>query len=161
MFIKKLVTGLGACAILMAGLWHPGNAKASFIDALDIKAISLEQIGSRGKHKAEPGVDLKKGFSSLLLANQRNSSFRKDNTRKKSQNRGTGYRTNRQNNPRFIQRGSKASFFNQNLRSYSKRGSFSNGRSSVRGNNFKNNLNIYKRPKSRNFTFITPRKTTR
>jgi len=150
MSIKTLVAGLGACALFLAGLGQSGNADASVTHAFDTKA-PLEQTDSQWTREGKSGADLKEGFSNLLLAYQGISSSRLYNKRIKRQYRGTRHQTNRQNDPRFFQRGRRSSFATQGNRSYSNRRRIYNQRSSITGrnNNFRDSLNIHRRSRSR------------
>jgi len=171
MSVKTLVTGLGACAILLSGLWNPGNARANFANAFDSGATSFKQKGSP---RIQSGVDLKEGFSNLLLAgrqnsirrsiarnNSSNSNYRQTNTRKNRPHGRSNYKINRQNDSRFIQRNRRTKFFNSTSRSYSTRKRRPNNRSYVGKSDFRNSRNFFKRPGSRKFEFITPRNKAR
>ncbi len=151
--MKALIASLGACALFLAGSGSPGNASASFTNAVGIKTAPQ---GSQWKQEAE--ADLRENVANLMLANQRTSNFRDINTRKKRSNHRSSFQTNRQNNPRFFQRNRRPSFSTPNLRSYSNRERLSNQRSAVRTNSLNKRVNSYKRPRSRNFEFITPGK---
>jgi len=174
MSVKTLVTGLGACAILLAGLWNPGNARASLANAFDSGTTAIKQKGSLWTHGAKSGTDLKEGFSNLLLAgrqnsirrstarnNRQNGNFRQNYTRRNTPPRRSNYKVNRQSNPRFIQRNRNTKFSNPIPRSYSTRKRVSNNRSSLGKNNFRDSRNIIERPQSRRPVFITPRNRNR
>jgi hypothetical protein len=173
MISKTLVTGLGACVIFLAGFCLPDNANASFTNPFPIKTDLLKQKSSPRKQDAL-GVNLKEGFSNLLLANRRNSirrsnarnnrensNYRQTNTGRNRPHGRSNYKINRQSNPRFIQRNSRAKFSNPIPRTLSTRKRTPNNRSSVGTNNLRDNRNILERTRSRKVEFITPRNRTR
>lgn len=153
MFIKALVAGLAACSIFLAGLWVPGVAQAS---------LTTPSMGTSGSHKksesVESGASLNGNVPRLILASRRASTYREENTISRSRGyrpSSANNRVHRENNRR--KKGHR--FSSQSFRDYSNRDRLSNGRSSLgnRGNRFRNNPDIYKRPKSQRFEFITPR----
>jgi hypothetical protein len=157
MSIRTLAAGLGVCAVFLVGSWQPGNANASFIPETDLNRISLQEKGPQLKRKAESRYDRNGGFPRLLLASQRNSSFRASHTRNKRTSHQPGYRARRNNDPRFYRRSRSSGFSNSNLRSDSNRARLSNKRSVAGTRNDRNKTNTIKRQSSRKYLYITPR----
>ncbi len=153
------MAGLGACSIFLAGLWLPAVAQASLITPLKINSTLIGKSGSYKKPvSAESGAEFNENVSGLVLASRRNSSYREEHTRSRNQ----GYRANRGNNRIYRENNRRRKgrgFSSQGRRDYSRRERQPHVRS-YRGrgkNSFRdNNPNIYKRPKSHRFEFITP-----
>ena len=146
MFIKSLVTGLGAICIFLAGLWFPGNAQASIVNTFERQSNFIGKSDPVRPHALKSGVYSNGDSPYLLAANRRSSNYRQLNSRS---SKSRSYRPNQRTGRRVQSSGSSR----QGRRSYSTsfRTRVPTGRSAVgtRKNSFRNRSDIFQRPKSR------------
>jgi hypothetical protein len=143
MLIKTLVASLGLFSIFLAGLFCPGISQASTVYTYKLDSIFIEEGSSFWKYETESGPYINEAAPNLLLANQRYSSMRKNYTRNyKKKN----YQLNR--SPKSYRPSRKTSpTYSQRKRSPTNRSSLGKG-----NNNFQNNRNLAKWPKSRRYS---------